>query len=164
MPVQLYETMFILDSSKLASDPDGVKGHLHSSLEKHGGTIEVSRTWDDRKLAYPINKQKKGSYHIIYYRMESRNQGELERDFKLNEDLLRHMTLMVDPKWADAVLDVARNDTAPAFAIRGLQEEGGAGDGTPSLNMAEGLPEGEAVAAARGGRRGRRDSMAEKPE
>jgi small subunit ribosomal protein S6 len=129
MPVELYETLFLLDSNKLSADPDSVKGHLHASIEKHGGRVEVERPWDDRKLAYPIKK---------------------------------HMTIHVDPKWSEAVMDVARNDHATAFALRGMQEETAPTDVNPSLS--ENLPEGEAVAAATGGRRPRREAVAEKPE
>jgi small subunit ribosomal protein S6 len=162
MPVQLYETLFLLDATKLSADPDGVRGQLQTTLEKHGAQIEVSRPWDDRKLAYPIQKQKKGSYHIVYYHMDSRKQLEFERDLKLNENLLRHMTLMVDPKWAEAVMDVARNDHSAGFALRGMQDEAVPSDVSP--NLAEGLPEGEAVTAATGGRRPRREPAMEKPE
>ena len=162
MPVQLYETLFLLDSTKLSADPDGVRGQLQATLEKHGAQIDVARPWDDRKLAYPIHKQKKGSYHIVYYHLDSLKQIEIERDLKLNENLLRHMTLVVDPKWAEAVMDVARNDTSAAFALRGMQDEASPTDVSP--NLAEGLPEGEAVTAATGGRRPRREPVAEKPE
>jgi small subunit ribosomal protein S6 len=162
MPVQLYETLFLLDSAKLAAEPDAVKGQLHALLEKYGGQIEVGRPWDDRKLSYPIKKQKKGSYYIVYYRLDSLKQADIERDLKLNENLLRHMTLAIDPKWADAVMDVARNDHAAAFAIRGMQEEVSPTDANPTLG--ENVPEGEAVAAATGGRRPRREPVGEKPE
>jgi small subunit ribosomal protein S6 len=162
MPVQLYETLFLLDSAKLAAEPDAVKGQLHTLLEKFGGHIEVSRPWDDRKLSYPIKKQKKGSYYIVYYRIDSLKQADIERDLKLNENLLRHMTLVVDPKWADTVLDVARNDHAAAFAIRGMQDETAPGDMSPTLG--ENVPEGEAVTAATGGRRPRREPVGEKSE
>lgn len=166
MPVQLYETLFLIDSTKLAGEPDVVRGTLHASIEKVGGKIEVTRPWDDRKLTYPIQKQKKGSYHIIYYRLESRQQSELEREFKLNENLLRWMTIHIPAKWEGAMLDVAHNDHGAAFALRGIQDEPSPTDGTPTLNLGEGgLPMGEAVAAATGGRRPRppRD-LAEKPE
>ena len=162
MPVQLYETMFLFDAAKMAADPDGVRGQVVHGLEKYAAEVLVSRPWEDRKLAYPINKQKKGSYHIVYYRMESTKQADFEQDLRLNENLLRHLTLAVDPKWADAVLDVARNDTAAAFALRGMQEEVTPGDVSP--NMVEGMPEGEAVAAANAARRPRRDAGPEKPE
>ena len=162
MPVQVYETLFILDSTKHATDVEASKTALHATIERYGGTIDVSRPWDDRKLTYPIKKHKKGSYHIVYYRIESTKQAEMERDYRLNETILRHMTSAIDPKWVDAVMDVAKNDHAPAFAIRGLQDESAPMDISP--NLGEGLPEGEAVTAATGGRRPPRREMAEKPE
>jgi small subunit ribosomal protein S6 len=161
MAVQLYETMFLLDSGKLAGDPDGIRAQLGHGLEKHGAEIIVTRPWDDRKLSYPIQKQKKGSYHIVYYRIESTKQAEIEQDLRLNENLLRHLTLLIDPKWSEVALDVARNDTAAAFAIRGMQDEVNPSDVSP--NMPEGMPEGEAVAAATAARRPRREGP-EKPE
>ena len=162
MPIQLYETMFLFDSAKLAADADTIRHQLIHGLEKHHAEVLVSRPWDDRKLSYPIHKQKKGSYHIVYYRMESTKQAEFEQDLRLNENLLRHLTLAIDPKWEDVALDVARNDTAAAFAVRGMQEEVAPGDINP--NLGEALPEGEAVAAATAARRPRRAAGPEKPE
>ncbi len=163
MPVELYETLFMLDSNRLASEPDAVRGQVHATLERYGAAIEISRPWDDsRKLAYTIKKQKKASYHIVYYRLDTSKQRDLERDFAINESVLRLLTTHVDPKWADLLLDVAKNDNSPAFAVRGMQEEAGIGDVTP--NLGENM-EGEAFAAATGGRRPppRRDADA-KPE
>ena len=164
MPVELYETLFILDSTKLSAEPDAVKAQLHATLERYGAEILVSRPWDDRKLTYPIKKQKKGAYHAIYYKVESTKQREIERDYSINESVLRLLTSHIDPKWADAMMDVAKNDTAAAFALRGMHDEVAPGEGV-SPNLADGLPMGEAVAAATGGRRPhRRDAGPEKPE
>jgi small subunit ribosomal protein S6 len=162
MPVQLYETLFLLDSNKQSADPDAVRHGLHAGLEKYNAEIVVSRPWDDRKLTYPIKKQKKGAYYIIYYRMDSLKQLPLEADLKLNEAVLRHLTLVVDPKWEEVVMDAARNDTGPAFAVRGMQEETAPMDMNPNIPEG-GIPEGEAVAAATAARRPRREP-AEKPE
>ena len=160
MPIELYETMFLFDATKLSADPDAVRGQVVTTLERYGATIEVNRPWDDRKLAYPINKQKKGIYHIIYYRFESTRQSELDRDLRLNENLLRYMTIHVDAKWSEAMLDVAKNDQGMAFALKGMQEEAGSSDMQPNYGEGFDIPPGE------GGppRRGRRDQMAEKPE
>ena len=85
MPVQLYETMFLLDSSKNAIDPEESKASIHGVIEKHGGEIVVSKLWDERKLAYPIRRNnithKKGVYHIIYYKIESSKQPQLDPEF-----------------------------------------------------------------------------------
>ena len=123
MPVATYETMFLLDPNKVSADAEGTKQQIHHILERHGATIVVSRPWDyNHKLSYPIGKQKKGAFHIIYYTMESTKQAELERDFALQEGLiLRQLTLKLDPKWQEAILQVAREDTrtaSPSAACR----------------------------------------------
>src|SRR5262245_16030314 len=103
MPVVTYETMFLLDSNKVSADADGIKNQIHHILERHGGQVIVSRPWDyNHKLTYPIGKQKKGAFHIIYYTLESTKQSELERDFALQEGLiLRQLTSKLDPKWKE---------------------------------------------------------------
>jgi small subunit ribosomal protein S6 len=171
MPVVTYETMFLLDSNKVSADADGIKNQIHHILERHGGQIVVSRPWDyNHKLTYPIGKQKKGAFHIIYYTMESTKQRELERDFALQEGLiLRQLTLKLDPKWTETILGIAREETANGFAVRGMHDEAtvqtdpAAIGGDPSMM---GMDEGGPPPAREGGggpRRGRRD-MAEKPE
>jgi small subunit ribosomal protein S6 len=168
MPVQTYETLFLLDSPKVTADAEAVKQTVHHLIERHGGQISISRPWDyNHKLSYPIKKQKKGAFHIIYYTMESTHQAALERDFALAEVILRQLTLRIDPKWQELILSVAREDTGHGFALRGMQDEaavqtdpaaiGGepmfGGDGEPGHGPGGGGP-----------RRGRRPEMAEKPE
>jgi small subunit ribosomal protein S6 len=173
MPVVTYETMFLLDSNKVAADAEALKQQLHHLLERHGGQVLVSRPWDyNHKLSYPIGKQKKGAFHIIYYTMESTHQAALERDLHLAEGILRQLTLKVDPKWQEAILGVARDDASNGFALRGMQDEAAvqtdpaAIGGEPGVPGVPGEVEGGGPPAPREGgppRRGRRE-MAEKPE
>lgn len=129
MPIHLYETLFLLDSGKFASDGETIRNALHAALTKYGSEILVSRDWDDRKLAYPIRKDgvthKKGLYYAIYYKMESTKQQELEGDLRLTmtEYLIRHMTSAVDPKYAEVMMDIASNDQSKGFCLKGMQEE-----------------------------------------
>jgi ribosomal protein S6 len=166
--------MFLLDPNKVSTDAEGAKQQLHHVLERHGASIIVSRPWDyNHKLSYLINKQKKGSFHIVYYTMESTKQRELERDFALQEGLiLRQLTLKIDPKWQDIVLGIAKEETGNGFAVRGMRDEaavqtdpaaiGGEGGPPPGADgEGGGLPPREGGGG--GPRRGRRE-MAEKPE
>src|SRR5262249_55578044 len=175
MPNKLYETLFLLDPTKVSSDADGVKQQLHTIIERHGGHIEVSRPWDyNHKLSYPIGKQKKGSYHIIYYTMESTRQRELERDFALQEGLiLRQLTLKVDPKWQGVIMQIAREDAADGVAGRGRRDEAAVTADRAAMGAEPGMAgvggdEGGPPAGDRGpgprGPRGPRREMAEKPE
>lgn len=168
MPVVTYETMLLLDPNKVSADAEGTKQQLHSILERHGGQVLVSRPWDyNHKLAYPIGKQKKGAYHIIYYTLESTKQRELERDFALQEGLVvRQLTLKIDPKWQETILSVAREDSSNGFAIRGMHDETTVTT-DPTAIGAEGLPtgEGDGTPLRDGGSGGRRRrESAEKPE
>ena len=151
MPVNTYETMLLLDSTKVSTDVDSVKQQVHHILERHGATIIVSREWNyNQKLAYPINKQKKGAFHIVYYTMESTNQNGLERDFRLAEGvIIRTMTIAVDPKWNEAVMTIAKDEHGKEFALRGMREEG-------SVTTAPSASGGDMPFEGEGGHGGRR--------
>jgi len=141
MPIELYETLYMLDSNKMATaaDAETIRTQLQASLEKYEAQILVTRSWDEnRKLAYSIRKNhvthKKAHFHIIYYRMESTKQGPLDADMRLGmtDYLLRYMTSHVDAKLAEAILDVAHKDNQPGFALRGMQEESSPTDINPA--------------------------------
>jgi ribosomal protein S6 len=46
MPVQTYETLLLLDPTKVSADADGVKQQVHHILERHGAEVLISRPWD----------------------------------------------------------------------------------------------------------------------
>ncbi|HCK40738.1 MAG TPA: hypothetical protein DHW22_03800 [Planctomycetaceae bacterium] len=50
----VYEGMFILDANKLARDQDGLTSQVNGLIEAAGGQVEVSRLWEERRLAFPI--------------------------------------------------------------------------------------------------------------
>jgi small subunit ribosomal protein S6 len=183
MPLVTYETMFLLDPNKVSTDAEGTKTQIHHILERHGGTVIISRPWDyNHKLSYTIGKQKKGAFHIIYYTMESTKQRELERDFALQEGLiLRQLTLKVDPKWQEIVLGVAREEAGNGFAVRGMKDETAVTTDPAAIGGEGGAPAGEEGGHGGGHREGghreggggggprgprgpRRGEMADKPE
>ncbi|QVL32505.1 30S ribosomal protein S6 [Telmatocola sphagniphila] len=117
MPVNSYECMFILDSTKTATGMEDVKSQLHVTLEKYGAQILASRPWSeknegklDSRLAYPVKGHKKGTYYLAYFKADAAKLHEIEHDFRLNETILRHMVLNVDPKWETELLAVAQDE------------------------------------------------------
>lgn len=168
MPVATYETLLLLDATKVSADADAVRQQVHHALERHGAQILVSRPWDyNHKLSYPIKKQKKGAFHIVYYTLESTKQAELERDFALVESIFRQMTLKIDPKWEEAILEVARNEQGNGFAVRGMSDEASVTTDPAAIGGDLMMGDGDMVGSGGGGpRRGRgpRSEMAEKPE
>jgi small subunit ribosomal protein S6 len=103
----VYEGMFILDANKYGRDQTGVSGHLAEVIKKHGGEILASRLWEERRLAYPINGQRKGAYWLMYIKLDGRKLTGINREFEINETILRHMFLRVDPRIADTLVSHA---------------------------------------------------------
>jgi small subunit ribosomal protein S6 len=99
--------MFILDSNRFSRDPGGVAGQISHMVEKLGGQMLASRLWEDRRLAYPINGHRKGTYWLSYFKLDSSQISPLNRECQLNENILRTLVLKIDARIADALVSHA---------------------------------------------------------
>jgi small subunit ribosomal protein S6 len=113
-----YEGLFIFDSNRYARDPAGVSGQITAMVEKYKGKILASRLWEERRLAYPINGQRKGTYWLTYFRLESTDLEALRRDCQINETILRELILKVDPRIVDALVTHTQAATDASKARR----------------------------------------------
>ncbi len=89
---RLYETVVIVDAmipdEAVESEFDAIK----AKLESNGKFIKLDR-WGRRKLAYEIHGRTHGDYGVFYYESESEIPGELEKGFRINENILRWLTI-----------------------------------------------------------------------
>src|SRR5437660_3763322 len=108
MPANVYECLFMLDTTKVAGDLPTTVQQLHAIMERHHAEILASRPWDERRLAYPIGNQKKGLYYLLYFRTDSANVVGIEHDLKMNETVMRALVLKIEEKLVEAMLGVAR--------------------------------------------------------
>jgi small subunit ribosomal protein S6 len=115
MPANVYECMFLLDTTKVAGDVPAAAKQLQTILERNQAEVLASRPWDERKLAYPVKGHKKGLYYLTYFRTEGKNVASIERDVALNEMILRTLVLNIDPKLVDIMLQLARDEHAVAL-------------------------------------------------
>ena len=97
MAANVYEGMFILDSNRFGRDPETVSGQIPAMIEKLGGEMLVSRLWEERRLAYPIKGQRKGTYWLTYFRLDSTRLGDLRRQCQITDDILRVLFLKIPP-------------------------------------------------------------------
>ena len=108
MVENFYECMFIFDSNLYARDPNGVSGKVPKMVEGCGGEILVSRLWNEQRLAYPIKGHRKGTYWLAYFKMDSQRLVEFRRMCQLNEDILRNLTVKIDPRLIETVVEHAK--------------------------------------------------------
>ncbi len=92
--VNQYEGMFLLGPS--GAEPEKAITIVKTMIEKHGGQIQVIKKWDERKLAYEVGKQKRGTYIIAFFKSDGANVTTLERDVKLSEEVLRVLITRAD--------------------------------------------------------------------
>ena len=92
-----YETTFILepgfDDNRVNEEIERVTGWIK---ELGGELIEVQR-WGKRRLAYEIHKKRDGIYTLVLYQAEGPLVHELERRMRLNESVVRILTVMHVP-------------------------------------------------------------------
>ena len=109
----VYEAMIIFDSNRYARERAGMPAEVEKMIQAGAGEVLVSRLWEERRLAYAINGQRKGTYWLIYFRGPSSMLTALNREWEINEGILRHLVLKVHPHLFDVVLEHAKAGPAP---------------------------------------------------
>ena len=123
MPANTYEGMFLLDSSKVAVSWEESEKHVHSILTKHDSEIVASRQWDERRLAYPVDGHKKGTYLLTYFRADGTKLHDIVADCHLSDVILRELILKVHPKLVEHLVNQAMTSTPSAEGEEGAREE-----------------------------------------
>ena len=86
----IYEGMFLFPQSATANLQEAVD-HLKDLLSKAGATIINFSKWDDRRLAYEIDGNKRGVYFVVFFNALTSSISEIERRCNQSEQLLRMM-------------------------------------------------------------------------
>jgi len=90
-----YETIFII---KPTIEDEGVKAltEKFKAIVTANGAITSVDEWGKRKLAYLIGDFAEGTYIYMKYAAENDVPKELDRVFNISEDVIRHMTIVLD--------------------------------------------------------------------
>ncbi len=91
-----YENLVIVKPTFTAEEIQASIKAVEETITSNGGEIATTQAMGMRKLAYPINKSERGYYHVVYYKIAPAAISEIERRFRINEDLLRFMTIKYD--------------------------------------------------------------------
>lgn len=93
---QLYEGMYVI-SAKLSDDARRkALEKIEKGITDRGGKIQKVHDQGRRRLAYEIEKHREGHYYVVYFTVNPSAIAELWREYHLNEDLIRFITLSAD--------------------------------------------------------------------
>ena len=94
-----YETLYIVDPNLENQALEKTMDSIGKELEKTKSKIINHHFWGKKRLAYPVDRQKYGSYIIMQY--EGGDQSKMvdyNTWMKLNNSVLRHMTILLEEK------------------------------------------------------------------
>ena len=97
--MSFYETLYIVDPNLENNSLEKTMSEIGTELEKTKSKIINHRVWGKKRLAYPIERQKYGSYILMQF--ESGDQEKMvdyDTWMRLNNSVLRHMTVLLDEK------------------------------------------------------------------
>ncbi len=93
-----YETLFVLKPTLTEEESKAKFEFIKDVIQNNGGEIVATEDIGVRKLAYPIDKFERGHYYIIYFKAPAQAVRELERIYRITEDVIRFLTIKYETK------------------------------------------------------------------
>ena len=114
-----YEVMYVIDAALEESARNELISYFSGIVEKNAGTIDRIDEWGKRRLAYAINYKTEGYYVLMYIQAPSELPRELERNFQINENVLRYLVIRYEgelPAKREPLKPYAAREAAPVQA------------------------------------------------
>lgn len=92
----LYECVTIARQDISSAQVDALNERFSTVITENGGSIANIEYWGLKNLAYKINKNRKGHYVLMQIDAPSDAVKEMERQMRLDEDMMRYLTLRVE--------------------------------------------------------------------
>ena len=88
-----YETLYVLKPTLTDEETAANIAKIEEILVREGAEILATNNMGMRKLAYPVEKNERGVYTIVYFKAEGTVINELERNLKFNEEVIKYLTV-----------------------------------------------------------------------
>jgi len=90
-----YELICILQPELDENAFKGALERVQGWISESGGSVDKTEVWGRRKLAYAIRKQTEGQYVLMNITLDPKSAGELERNIRFLEPVIRHLLTIV---------------------------------------------------------------------
>ena len=88
--------MFILAPDLEDEAISAATERVRTYVTSRGGEVRSLEPWGRRRLAYPIKRYHEGNYQLAHFSLGPDHAIELDRNLKLNEQVIRHMIIRLD--------------------------------------------------------------------
>ena len=151
-----YELMLVLRPDVPDDRSQALIDRTTRQVVSGGGQIVKVAPWGRRRLAYPIDRHREGSYHIVVFEAPAPVLGELERALLITEEVMRHLVTRIerpvravrrDGASEDGATDDGAEDAAPVATDAADTDDGLGDDGLTDDEDAAEIDESETEAA-----------------
>lgn len=109
----VYEAMFVAGQAA-AANFTGLLQEIEAILARGAARVLAMRKWDERRLAYPINKEKRAVYILVYFEAPTGGLKEIEHYSNISEVIMRHLIIKADHLTEE---EIASNDDRQGLTI-----------------------------------------------
>ncbi|MEZ0170516.1 30S ribosomal protein S6 [Microvirga sp. TS319] len=92
----LYEHIFMARQDVTPQQVEAMVDQYKGVIEQNGGSIDKTEMWGVKSLAYRIKKNRKAHFTMFNLNAPAAAVAEMERQMRINEDILRFMTIKVE--------------------------------------------------------------------
>lgn len=92
----LYEGMYVISASLSDEARRKVFDNIQAGITSRGGEIVKIHEQGRKRLAYEIDGHREGYYYIMYFKVQPAAISELWKEYELNEDLVRFITMRTE--------------------------------------------------------------------
>lgn len=91
-----YESMILISPAMNEESVKAENANVQTFIKENGGEVLNTDEWGKKRLAYEIQKAREGYYFVNYFNFEPAKTTELDRFYKLNENIIRYNILLKD--------------------------------------------------------------------
>ncbi|MBI3611265.1 MAG: 30S ribosomal protein S6 [Nitrospirae bacterium] len=91
--MQTYESIFIIRPSVTDEEATKVVEKVKGVVEKNGGAVLQTENWGKRKLAYEVEREKKGIYVIFRFKGDGKVINDLEHNYRIEDAIIKFLTV-----------------------------------------------------------------------
>jgi len=136
-----YESVFIARQDVSSAQVNGLADNFAEIIGTNGGQVTKREYWGLKTLAYRIKKNRKGHYVLFNIDGPWAAVAEMERNMRLNEDVLRYLTIKVDELEEGPSAVMQGRGSRDERRGRGGRDGRDGDDRRPRRRSAEGGPE-----------------------
>ena len=96
--MRTYQTVIVIDSFLKSEEIDAIIEKVLRIINNNGGKVVTVDRWEKKRLAYEIKRRQYGYYVEIIFEAPGNLVNILEREYRLDEKILRYLTIVLDKK------------------------------------------------------------------